>query len=84
MTVLVTRVASTPSLSLQGQGDRIWNSRGFVPPPLSPPHKGEGDAVIAFRDEIIEICAMQRQTKSPSPLWGGARGGGLSAVEAVA
>ncbi len=31
------------------------------PPPLIPPHKGEGELPLA---------------KSPSPLWGGVRGGG--------
>ncbi len=33
----------------------------LAPPPLTPPHKGEGKLPPA---------------KSPSPLWGGVRGGG--------
>ena len=33
-----------------------------LPPPLTPPHKGEGELPHA---------------KSPSPLWGGVRGGGV-------
>src|SRR5690606_15060328 len=40
---------------------RPRRSRVKVPPPLTPPHKGEGG-----------IDA----TESPSPLWGGVRGGG--------
>ncbi len=35
------------------------------PPPLTPPRKGEGKAVAR---------------SSPSPLWGGARGGGRAAA----
>jgi hypothetical protein len=35
----------------------------MLPPPLTPPHKGEGKLPHA---------------KSPSPLWGGVRGGGSS------
>ncbi len=37
-----------------------------LPPPLTPPHNGEGDADAS---------------ESPSPLWGGVRGGGDSYVE---
>ncbi len=33
----------------------------FAPPPLPPPHKGEG---------------VTSASESPSPLWGGVRGGG--------
>ncbi len=36
---------------------------GSVPPPLTPPHKGEGGASVS---------------ESPSPLWGGVRGGGIT------
>ncbi len=45
------------------------------PPPLTPPHKGEGDSATlgASIEEAVEA------SKSPSPLWGGVRGGGLSA-----
>ena len=34
---------------------------GQIPPPLAPPHKGEGDLA---------------RGSSPSPLWGGIKGGG--------
>ena len=85
MTVLIfTKVTPTLNPSPPGQGNRIWNSRGLLPPPLSPPHKGEGDAGIAFRAKNVEVCAIQRQAKSPSPLWGGVRGGGQPAVGTVA
>ena len=39
-----------------------WNRSGGLPPPLTPPHKGEGDA---------------HASEPPSPLWGGVRGGGM-------
>jgi penicillin-binding protein 1C len=39
---------------------------GAVPPPLTPPHKGEGSVNAG---------------ESPSPLWGGVRGGGSSISE---
>jgi len=48
--------AAEPSAIAQG------NRSKAVPPPLAPPHKGEGDLACG---------------SSPSPLWGGARGGGL-------
>mgnify|MGYP001267653588 CR=1 FL=1 len=37
-----------------------------LPPPLTPPHKGEGGADVS---------------ESPSPLWGGVRGGGINIGE---
>jgi hypothetical protein len=39
-------------------GQSHLQSRSFVPPPLTPPHKGEGDADTVFRAEIVEVCAM--------------------------
>ncbi len=46
-----------------------------VPPPLTSPHKGEGDAVITV---VTNVPAARpgAAAKSPSPLWGGVRGGG--------
>jgi hypothetical protein len=46
----------------------------LLPPPLTPPHKGEGAANAAMKPASIEpgTCLSE----SPSPLWGGARGGG--------
>jgi hypothetical protein len=40
-----------------------------LPPPLAPPHKGEGKLPHA---------------KSPSPLWGGVRGGGAGLLSSCA
>jgi dimethylglycine dehydrogenase len=40
-------------------------SSGNLPPPLTPPHKGEEDSEAP-------------PPKSPSPLWGGVRGGGAT------
>ena len=39
-------------------GQSHMELRGFLPPPLSPPHKGEGDAGITFRAKIIEVFAI--------------------------
>jgi dimethylglycine dehydrogenase len=45
----------------------LANLSADVPPPLTPPHKGEGELPRA---------------PSPSPLWGGVRGGGIAANHA--
>jgi len=50
-------VASTPTTD------------GALPPPLTPPHKGEG---------------KPPRLKSPSPLWGGVRGGGRAPTQRIA
>ena len=46
------------AVRVSGTGDMA-----ATPPPLTPPHKGEGGS---------EAPA----SKTPSPLWGGVRGGG--------
>jgi cobalt-precorrin 5A hydrolase len=48
-----------------------------IPPPLTPPHKGEGDHAGALA-KTSEIGARETP-ESPSPLWGGVRGGGALA-----
>jgi hypothetical protein len=45
-----------------------------VPPPLTPPHKGEGDAIL---NAYAQSCTLASVSPGfPSPLWGGGRGGG--------
>ena len=46
-----------------------------TPPPLTPPHKGEGDSESLAPGETWH-CKAHTPT-SPSPLWGGVRGGGM-------
>ncbi len=53
----VERGYAGPADAIAGQ------SPSEAPPPLTPPHKGEGVASLS---------------ESPSPLWGGVRGGGAS------
>jgi len=48
-----------------------------LPPPLTPPHKGEGDQVGA--SAIPSETEAREALDSPSPLWGGVRGGGSGA-----
>ena len=48
-----------------------------IPPPLTPPHKGEGDQVGA--SATPSVTEAREALDSPSPLWGGARGGGNGA-----
>ncbi|GAB4577125.1 MAG: hypothetical protein Tsb0019_04640 [Roseibium sp.] len=57
----------------------------FSPPentPLTPPHKGEGNEAQASLTASAHVsgCSLQDfeagTAKSPSPLWGGVRGGG--------
>jgi hypothetical protein len=45
-----------------------------VPPPLTPPHKGEGDSSIGAYEQLETLTAGT--PGFPSPLWGGVRGGG--------
>jgi peptide/nickel transport system ATP-binding protein len=46
------------------------------PPPLTPPHKGEGDVVAGATATTVAPGA--NAAESPSPLWGGVRGGGTN------
>src|SRR5690606_30133351 len=46
----------------------LQTEASLQPPPLTPPHKGEGDLACGF----------------PSPLWGGVRGGGHDQLSKVA
>src|SRR5690242_7743721 len=47
-----------------------------IPPPLTPPHKGGGDFAPCRVAQISTILAGKAAPASPSPLWGGDRGGG--------
>ena len=47
-----------------------------IPPPLTPPHKGEGD----LRPPATSVAEGADVDISPSPLWGGVRGGGTNAL----
>jgi DNA ligase-1 len=44
-------------------GDLYRSLSANLPPPLTPPHKGEGNLACG---------------SFPSPLWGGVRGGGIA------
>jgi hypothetical protein len=51
-----------------------------APPPLTPPHKGEGDFVelaASGRPRVGSACTF------PSPLWGGIRGGGAKRISTI-
>jgi dimethylglycine dehydrogenase len=52
-------------------------SSGNLPPPLTPPHKGEGDSVVS-RATPSGVSLGDVALQSPSPLWGGVRGGGMT------
>ncbi|WP_421925962.1 GcvT family protein [Neoaquamicrobium sediminum] len=76
------RMALAPMLKEDGKliGDfTVANlgQGGEVPPPLTPPHKGEGDVGVAPSTGVRMPSAGA--SDSPSPLWGGVRGGGISA-----
>src|SRR5690606_11682575 len=47
-----------------------------APPPLTPPHKGEGDVFAGATGTTVAPGASAAE--SPSPLWGGVRGGGTA------
>jgi hypothetical protein len=45
-----------------------------IPPPFIPPHKGEG---VRQRPARRDEAGRSASLTSPSPLWGGVRGGGM-------
>ena len=47
------------------------------PPPLTPPHKGEGKRPDRH-PSVDDDFERENSAQSPSPLWGGVRGGGKS------
>jgi dimethylglycine dehydrogenase len=51
---------------------------GALPPPLSPPHKGEGDFQTPARTNHDAVLDKANVQASPSPLWGGNEDGGQS------
>ena len=52
-----------------------------IPSPLTPPHKGEGNPSGAGSTQAQRGLAQKRGVaESPSPLWGGVRGGGDDAI----
>ncbi len=58
---------------------RRRHDRNEAPPPLTPPHKGEGNLGVAIPPP--EVSPGIDIFGSPSPLWGGVRGGGLRASD---
>jgi cobalt-precorrin 5A hydrolase len=54
----------------------LESSAREIPPPLTPPHKGEGDYVGQSAEALRSM--RQEALESPSPLWGGVRGGGTT------
>jgi NADPH:quinone reductase-like Zn-dependent oxidoreductase len=80
----VARSASSSSVGHAGGSQSRELGRGtgsaFIPPPLTPPHRGEGDTVgvsTARTGDVRQFGA--NLAESPSPLWGGVRGGGAEA-----
>ncbi len=49
---------------------------GKVPPPLTPPHKGEGVVHAGAQWLTWMLASGARPSNFPSPSWGGVRGGG--------
>jgi hypothetical protein len=47
-----------------------WRLRGSGPPPLTPPHKGEGDGLALAPAKIAELGWMRHRLKVPLPLVG--------------
>jgi hypothetical protein len=56
---------------------------GKAPPPLTPPHKGEGDVDVGAHRLMWLLSSGASPSNSPSPLWGGVRGGGSARAIAV-
>ncbi|MGQ2904542.1 MAG: ATP-dependent helicase HrpB [Neoaquamicrobium sediminum] len=51
------------------------------PPPLTPPHKGEGDSDMQVPDTMPAVGSSTLPT--PTPWWGGVRGGGDASTGAL-
>ena len=49
-------------------------SRGRIPPPLTPPHKGEGNAVVVLWRKIVEAFSVLCKAKVSLPLVGRGQG----------
>ena len=60
----------------EAEGIKPIGAAARTPPPLTPPHKGEGNTDAEAGQS--EDHAGTPASGSPSPLWGGARGGGSS------
>ncbi len=58
---------------------KVWAG---TPPTLTPPHKGEG-VVLVGQTRHRQLWGRQR-LRSPSPLWGGVRGGGTNNARSAA
>jgi hypothetical protein len=52
--------------------------RCFVPPPLTPPHKGEGDFVAAMSHETVDDWRLAERPASPPPPCGEGLGVGVN------
>jgi peptide/nickel transport system ATP-binding protein len=62
---------------------RVFGDAGKVPPPRTPPHKGEGDLDVRANQQMATPGAPRAMLdadakRPPSPLWGGVRGGGAN------
>jgi hypothetical protein len=67
-----------PTILRNGVGTGILMPRGYRgPPPLTPPLKGEG--VVNAASSLATNAIGANASESPSPLWGGVRGGGETA-----
>ena len=56
---------------------------GRPPPPLTPPHKGEGGVHVGVQRLMRMLSSSASLSNSPSPLWGGVRGGGKAPATAM-
>ncbi len=67
----------SPNPSPQGQSNHAGHSRGFVPPPLTPPHKGEGNAgtTSELKSSKFMLCSAE---PSPPPPCGEGLGVGVN------
>src|SRR5690606_18090942 len=74
----LTRATCAAAATASPQGNRIWESRGRLPPPLTLPTRG-GDLDLAPLGAGFDDLSRKTTTASPSPLWGGS-GVGVSSI----
>jgi hypothetical protein len=83
---LADKAEIAPTVEINGRVIAVATLRSSeAPPPLTPPHKGEGGSETAAlgrrvpsrqADDLSLISVGAGISESPSPLWGGVRGGG--------
>ena len=75
------RLAACDSSPSGRQGNRIWNCVASYPHPCPLPTRGRETPAPLSQLKSSKFAPYGARSKSPSPLWGGVRGGGYSTCD---